>query len=337
MSQETVSKPRSRSPVQTRRFRVGALIVLALAVGLVLWLVLRDTGGSTTSSNTTAVSVGQIKNLAASVGHPVFWVGPRDGYTYELTRQSNGTIIIRYLPQGAKVGDNKPHVSVATYPFPGAFPAVENAAKQSGSASFKIPGNGRAVFARRYPQSIHVAYPGSSYQVEVYDPTRGSAAAMLKSGQLTALGSRTGGSGGPAAKPISASLRDLRSLARSLGHPIYWVGPRRGSTYELLRTSSGKVILRYLPQGVKVGTQKPYLSVATYPFPGAFKAIKALAKQRTQVAIRLRGGGLGVFDRTYPKSIHLAYPGSEYQIEVFDPSPARVRNLVSSGRVIAIG
>jgi hypothetical protein len=334
---QTVAKPPSKSPVQTRRFRMGALIVLALAVGLILWLVLRDTGGSTTSSNTTAVSVGQIKKLAASVGHAVFWVGPRDGYTYELTRQSNGTIIIRYLPQAAKVGDKKPHLTVATYPFPGAFPAIENAAKRSGSASFRISDNGLAVFAKRYPQSVHVAYPGSSYQVEVYDPKRGTAAAILKSGQLTAFGSLRGGSPAPAAKPISASVGDLRSLARSLGHPIYWVGPRRGSTYELIRTSSGKIILRYLPQGVKVGTRKPYLSVATYPFPGAFGAIKALTKQRTQVAIKLRGGGLAVFDRTYPKSIHLAYPGSEYQIEVFDPSSARVRNLVSSGQVIAIG
>ena len=29
-----------------------------------------------------------------------------------------------------------------------------------------------------------------------------------------------------------------------------------------------------------------------------------------------------MFDKSYPKSIHLAYPGSEYQIEVFHPSPA---------------
>jgi hypothetical protein len=337
MSQETVAKPTSRSPVQTRRFRIGALIVLALAVGLILWLVLRDTGGSSTSPNVTAVSVDQVKNLAASVGHPVFWVGRRQGYTYELKRQLNGTIIIRYLPQGVKVGDQKPYLSVATYPFPGAFAAIENAAKNRGSASFNFPNNGLAVFAKRYPQSVHAAYPGSSYQVEVYDPTRGVAAAMLKSGRLIAFGSIRGGSAAPAAKPISASLGYLKSLASSLGHPIYWVGPKRGSTYEVTRTSSGKVFLRYLPGGVKVGTQKPYLSVATYPFPGAFGAIKALEKQRNQVAIRLRDGGLAVFDRTYPKSIHLAYPGSSYQVEVFDPSPARVRNLVSSGQVSTIG
>jgi hypothetical protein len=301
--------------------------VLALAVVLLLWLVLRDSGDSS-SSTTKAVSADQIRKLAGSVGHPVFWAGPIDGYTYELTRQSNGTIIIRYLPQGAKVGDKKPHLSVATYPFSGAFPAIEKAAKKGDSTSFKIPGGGLAVFAKRYPQSIHVAYPGTSYQAEVYDPKSGTAAAMLKSGKLVALGA----SGAQAASPA-----DLNSLARSLGHPVYWVGPRTDATYELIRAPGGKVIIRYLPHGVKVGTQKPYLSVATYPFRGAFRAIEALAKQPNQVTIRLANGGLAVFDKSNPKSIHLAYPGSDYQVEVFHPSPAQVRKLVSSGRVSTIG
>ena len=131
-----------------------------------------------------------------------------------------------------------------------------------------------------------MAYPGTSHQVEVYDPKRGAAAALLKSGELTALGKS-------AAKPTAASVGELKSLARSLGHPIYWVGPRESTTYELIRGSGGKIIIRYLPQGVKVGTQKPYLSVATYPFPGAFRAIEALAKEDSQASIRPPDGGLG--------------------------------------------
>ena len=42
-------------------------------------------------------------------------------------------------------------------------------------------------------------------------------------------------------------------------------------------------------------------------------------------------------DKSYPKSIHLAYPGSDYQVEVFDPSAAAARALVSSGQVEPIG
>ena len=326
MSQGRFAKAPPTSPVELRRFRVGAAIVLVLAVVLVAWLVLRDSGDSK-SSGARAVSVSQIRNLAQSIGHPVFWVGPRAGSTYELTRQSNGTIILRYLPQGAKVGDKKPYLSVATYPFPGAFPAVEKAARKSDSGSFKIPDDGLAVFAKRYPQSIHVAYPGTGYQVEVYDPGRGSAAALLKSGKLTALGRSSA---------QAASVGELKSLARSLGHPVYWVGTRSATTYELIRASGGKIIIRYLPRGVDVGTQKPYLSVATYPFPGALRAIEALAKRDDQDSIRLSGGGLAVFDKAYPKSIHLAYPGSDYQVEVFDPSAAQVRSLVSSGQVSTI-
>jgi hypothetical protein len=328
MSQETFAKP-PESPVQIRRFRVGALLVLLLAVALILWLVVRDDGGSS-SSEAKAVSVDQIRNLAVSVDHPVYWVGPRDGVTYELTRQSNGTIIVRYLPQGAKVGEKKPYTSVATYPFGGAYPALQKVARNSGSASFKIPGGGLAVFAKSYPQSIHVAYPGASYQAEVFDPERGTAARMLRSGKLTALGEQV-------AAPTSASLGDLRALSRSLGHPIYWVGPRQGTTYELIRGSGGKIIIRYLPKGVEVGTQKPYLSVATYPFPGAYRALQALAKQDTQESIRPPDGGLAVFEKSNPKSIHLAYPGTEYQIEIFHPSSTEVRNLVSTGQVSTIG
>jgi len=56
-----------------RRFRVGALIALAVAVALVAWLVTRDNGDSATPPNVTAVSPSQIKTLAASVGYAVFW------------------------------------------------------------------------------------------------------------------------------------------------------------------------------------------------------------------------------------------------------------------------
>jgi hypothetical protein len=325
---ETFAKASPTSPVQDRRFRAGAVIVLALALVLIIWLVLRDDGDSSTSSSARTVSADQITNLAASVGHPVYWLGPKSGYTYELTRQANGTIIIRYLPPGAKAGDKEPHRSVATYPFAGAFAAVQKVASKSDSSSFKIPGGGVAVFAKRYPQSIHVAYPGTSYQVEVYDPKPGAAAALLKAGELAALG------GSSAA---AASQSDLRALARSVGHPVYWVGPRGNTTYEVIRAPGGKIIIRYLPRGVKVGTPKPYLSVATYPFPGAFRAIQASAKQDNQETINLTGGGLAVFDKSYPKSIHLAYPGTEYQVEVFHPSPDQVRALVSSGKVSNIG
>jgi hypothetical protein len=317
-------------------FRVGALGVLALAAGVILWLALRDTGDSSTSdSSATAVSIDQIASLAASVDHPVFWVGPRGGFTYELTRSSNGAIFIRYLPPGADLATNTPYLTVATYPFAGALAALQAVAKRSGSTPVKLSNGGLAVLSSTNPTSVHVAYPRVDYQVEVYDPAPRRAIAAAR--HLAAFGSLAAGPAAPSSKPVSASVPDLQSLARTLKQPVYWVGPKAGHTYELTQTPSGKVYLRYLPPGVKVGAAQPYLTVATYPFPGAFASLQALTKQKDEVRIELPGGGIALVNTQYPKSIHLAYPGSDYEIEVFDPAAARVRQIVSSNQVKTIG
>ena len=136
---------------------------------------------------------------------------------------------------------------------------------------------------------------------------------------------------------VAVSPAELSALAATLGHPIYWLGRKPGVTYELARTGAGAVFVRYLPSGVAPGVKRPHLTVATYPFPGAFAAVRRTAAQNPTGTIRLSGGGLAVVDAGYPKSIHVAYPGVPYQVEVFDPSPARARAIVSSGDVRAVG
>jgi hypothetical protein len=61
-----------------------------------------------------------------------------------------------------------------------------------------------------------------------------------------------------------------------------------------------------------------------------------VARKKKFEKIALAGGGLAVFDPSDPTHIHLAYPGSDYQVEVFDPT-GRDRQIVSSGRVTTIG
>ena len=50
-------------------------------------------------------------------------------------------------------------------------------------------------------------------------------------------------------------------------------------------------------------------------------------------SIMLSSGGFPVVDAYFPKSIHLAYSGSDYQVEVCDPSLAHTRQLVPSGQI----
>jgi hypothetical protein len=135
--------------------------------------------------------------------------------------------------------------------------------------------------------------------------------------------------------PVAMSRGELASLSRTLDQPIYWAGARRGFTYEVTRTADRKVYVRYLPKGVKVGDSRAdYLIVATYPYPRALRALRGVAGKR---AVRVRGGASAFVDPTYPKSVHMAFPDADYQIEVFDPSPARARRVALSGDVTDVG
>jgi hypothetical protein len=337
MSEGATPDTRPGAEPRSGRFRAAAAVALAIVVGLILWLALRDTGGSSTSSsaNALATSIDQLRALTATVGHPIFWVGPRAGYTYELTRTSNGSIYIRYLPPDAKVGTKTPYLTVATYHFPGAFAAVAKVAKQKGVTTFKLAHGGLAE-VKKNAKSVHAAYPGIDYQVEIYDPAPEAAAGLAATGQLAAFGSLEAAP--PAAPRVTAtSPAALQSLARSLGHPIYWVGKKKGYTYELTRGAQGQVTIRYLPPRTNVGAGGAYLTVATYPFRGAFAAIRHVAKQPTAKTIVLPKGGLAVVTTNNPRDVHLAYPGSDYQIEVFDPSAGRARRIVTSGQLMTVG
>jgi hypothetical protein len=346
----------SETPALRLPFRIGAVIAIALAAGFVAWLFLRgnDDGSAgapppataphQTAAAASETSADKLQALAASVGHPIFWLGARSGRKLELTQTSNGKIYVRYLPAGVAIGADKPYLTVATYPFQGAFAAIRKQAAARGAATVRLAHGGIGVLDQAYPESVHIAYPGVNYQVEVYDPTPARAMQLVSAGKLASFGSlapeaapsKAALVAPPAGRPTAATVAQITALAASLGHPIYWAGPKPGYTYELTETSNGKVYVRYLPAGVKVGDrQADYLTIATYPFPGAYGAV---AKTATGAStIRLARGGIAVVDTSYPKSIHLAYPGSSYQVEVFDPSPVRVRQVVSSGQVEPLG
>jgi hypothetical protein len=162
-------------------------------------------------------------------------------------------------------------------------------------------------------------------------------AVTLASGIITWVVVRHSSSSSPSAPvatpiaPVALSASGLQTLARTVGQPIYWAGPRRNYLYELKRTSDNKVFIRYLPPGVDAGVSSSnYMIVATYPFIGAFAALKRVAGGR---GIQLPGGGLAVVDEKHPTSIHLAFPSIPYQVEVYDPSPVRALAVASSGAI----
>ena len=143
-----------------------------------------------------------------------------------------------------------------------------------------------------------------------------------------------GGDGGkiePGA-PSEASVGELRSLAGSVRHRVYWVGSFPGFKMEVTETSRGNVYVRYLPKEIPIGDPSPaYTTVATYPRRGAFQALAA--KRKGLIRTRTSGGGVAVSRTDRPTSVYLAYPGSDLLVEVYAPRAGEARNLALSGRV----
>lgn len=263
----------------------------------------------------------------------MYWVGPRAGVRYDLRQATNGQIQIRYLPRGAEAGSKTPQLTVGTYPLRTAFAVTDALSKRSGEVRILLPGGGVAAFAKARPTNVYLAYHGSEYQIEVFHPDPGRARQLVLAGVVAPI--RAAGAQGPAPKPSfgAVSLHGLKTFARSLDRPVYWVGPRLRVTYELTQTPDGNIFLRYLPRGAAAGAPGTFLTVGTYPLRNAFQVTKALGQEKGVVSMTVGGNGIGVYRSSSATSVYVAYLGLGYQVEVYDPIPQRAQRLVASGRL----
>jgi len=173
------------------RIRTGAVVAIAVTAGLVTWLALRSTVGSSaapavqpapasTAATQGVLTAAGLRAAVRALGQPVYWAGERPADRYELTVAS-GRVYVRYLPAGARSGDTRPrYLVVATYPLAGALGSLRQLANGHG---VPLPGGGLALVSAGYPQSWHLAFPGVDYEVEVYDPS----AAVAKRVALTSV------------------------------------------------------------------------------------------------------------------------------------------------------
>jgi hypothetical protein len=175
----------------SRRPQHLPLLVLGLGVAVsalvVIWLL--AAGGTkktpALSDSPTIVSQARLERFAGTVDYPVYWAGPKPGFSYELTA-AHGRVWVRYLPAGVKAGDPRPNfLVVGTYEQPSSFAGLRRAAKQPDSISERISDGGLLVYNSARPTSVYFSYPGVKYQVEVYAPSAGSAHSLVTSGHTT--------------------------------------------------------------------------------------------------------------------------------------------------------
>jgi hypothetical protein len=189
MDGTTVATGRERATIGRRRtVRAGAVVAVVAAAAFLAWLLVKDDGGSSNKaaeSLPVAASATELRRLAESAGHPVYWAGKRPGYTYELTRTESGSVYIRYLPPGVEVGDKRPDfLTVGTYQLRGAYAGIRREAKREGAVSRRLPGGGLAVANEQRRKSVHFAYPDSGLQVEVYAPSPNVARELVFDGRI---------------------------------------------------------------------------------------------------------------------------------------------------------
>ncbi len=155
----------------------GAVIGLALVVGVVAWLATRDddeTGASASeAAEVRIVDEGGLAGIAADAGQAVYWAGPVEGAELEVTELAEqGGVQVRYLEEGAEAGSGGAEaLTVGSYPLPDPAGAIDGLASQPG-AIVRTADDGRTVVTNpERPTSVYFASPDNSVQVEVYDPS----------------------------------------------------------------------------------------------------------------------------------------------------------------------
>lgn len=165
-----------------------------------------------------------------------------------------------------------------------------------------------------------------------------SLSALVVAVLLAVLLLAEGGGGSSDATPQATDSAQLRELSATIGHSVFWAGaPAAGTELELTRSAADAVYVRYLSGDAEPGDPRSqFTTVGTYPVPSAFTVLSRAAAQPTAITRDLPGGGIALLDTRRPQSVYLAWPGSAYEVEVFDPSPKRALDLVLDGAIAPV-
>ena len=177
--------------------RIGAVLAVALAVALLVWLLFLKGEDDSSEPAGTSPSAGKSVSLVPQsgllealegVGYPVYWAGPRLEVEYEVTRQPEGRTYVRYLPAGEEVESKRPFLTVGSYRQPEALADVRKLGQKPGAILVSIAGGGSAYAEEADATSAYLAFPGVDTQVEVFDPVGGKALRLIRSGAIVPVG-----------------------------------------------------------------------------------------------------------------------------------------------------
>jgi hypothetical protein len=133
------------------------------------------------------------------------------------------------------------------------------------------------------------------------------------------------------------SVDSLRAASSAGATPIYWAGEQEGAELELSQPDEKRTYVRYLTGDAEAGDQRAdFLTVSTYVQSNAVAVLRRQSKRSGGTIGHAPGNATVYLDRSNPRSVYLAYPGSSVEVEVYDPSFERALRLVNSGRIVTV-
>jgi hypothetical protein len=136
------------------------------------------------------------------------------------------------------------------------------------------------------------------------------------------------------------SADELLGAIAGAGFPAYWVGEQPDMSYEVTRITGDRneIYVRYLPPDAEAETKDPYLTVGSYQVADAYGVTQRQAEESGgSSSFPLDGEGIALPNGADPRSVYVAYPGIDVQIEVYSPEAGRALDLVRTGALTPIG
>ena len=204
------------------------------------------------AGNGVAVSATGIRALARTLHQPIYWVGTAANVTYERTLPGDGRVVLRYLPSRHRRRDEHAVSHRRHLHVPDAYAATQRAAAKTGAVRIRVASSASAIAfsTTARPLNAWITYPGSRYQIEVFDPEARAGAAVRRVGERrTRARQPARGSSRSRSRPGASPRSQRPTGARSTGP-----APLPNRTYELTKTSQGGYP-RPLP-GARIGARR---------------------------------------------------------------------------------
>ena len=124
---------------------------------------------------------------------------------------------------------------------------------------------------------------------------------------------------------------ELKSIISENNIQAYWTGPLKDATYSLNSSTAGQVFIRYIPKGQECDDVRPnFRVIATYEEVDAFATTESAGTTSDGVSLLNADGSIVYFNKNVPTNIYVAYPGIDYQIEIYDPDPKEAVSLATT-------